>query len=101
MVKESEKKELNLIYDTRLAHYFEVSEKAFKIAEKSVMKGREEDAKEILKMAKCYLEDARHFEKENNKVNAFAAINYAHGWLDAGARLGIFDVSDTELFTIK
>ena len=23
---------------------------------------------------------------------SIAALNYAHGWLDAGARLGLFDV---------
>jgi hypothetical protein len=34
-------------------------------------------------------------------VNAFAALNYAHGWLDAGARLGLFDVDhDSTLFTV-
>lgn len=94
-------KNINLICERRLKHYFEVSEKAFKIAEKSIMKGKEEEAREILKMAKCYLDDARHFDKKKDKVNAFAAINYAHGWLDCGARLGIFDVSDDKLFTIK
>jgi hypothetical protein len=33
-------------------------------------------------------------------VNVFAAVNYAHGWLDCGARLKIFDVRDDKLFTI-
>jgi hypothetical protein len=34
-------------------------------------------------------------------VTAFAALNYAHGWLDAGARLGLFDVGkDNVLFTV-
>ncbi len=34
-------------------------------------------------------------------MNAFAAVNYAHGWLDAGARLGVFDVgADDRLFTL-
>lgn len=100
MVEEC-KKEITLVCKERLRHYFEVSEKAFKIAEKSIMKGKEEEAGEILKMARCYLDDAKHFEKQGHKVNAFGAINYAHGWLDAGARLGIFDVKDDKLFTIK
>ena len=39
-------------------------------------------------------------KKKGNIVNAFAALNYAHGWLDAGARLGIFDVHDSKLFTV-
>ena len=45
--------------------------------------------------------DARHFGKKGDIVTAFAALNYAHGWLDAGARLGLFDVGhDSELFTV-
>ena len=34
-------------------------------------------------------------------VNAFAALNYAHGWLDAGVRLDIFETDDNKLFTVK
>ncbi len=52
-------------------------------------------------MANRYYEDAKHFEKKGDKLTAFAALNYAHGWLDAGARLGLFDVGgDSELFTV-
>jgi len=39
--------------------------------------------------------------KKGDVVNAFACLNYAHGWLDAGARLGLFDVDgDNVLFTV-
>ena len=34
----------------------------------------------------------------NDKVNAFAALNYAHGWLDAGAKIGLWKVENSELF---
>ena len=54
--------------------------------------------KEFIDMIERYLSDAEHFQKKGDLVNAFAALNYAHGWLDAGARLGIFDVHDSELF---
>jgi len=47
------------------------------------------------------LSDAKYFERKKDFVNAFAAINYAHGWLDSGVRLDIFDVNDDKLFTIK
>ena len=58
-------------------------------------------AEDFLDMAKRYYEDAKHFEKKGDIVTAFAALNYAHGWLDAGARLGIFDVEhDSKLFTV-
>ena len=58
-------------------------------------------AEDFLDMAKRYYEDANHFEQKGDYVNAFAALNYAHGWLDAGARIGLFDVGhDSKLFTV-
>ncbi len=58
-------------------------------------------AEVVFDMAKRYFSDAQHFREKGDYVNAFAAVNYAHGWLDAGARLGLFDVGhDSELFTV-
>ncbi|MFH1134392.1 MAG: DUF357 domain-containing protein [Nanoarchaeota archaeon] len=58
-------------------------------------------AEDFLDMAQRYLSDAKHFAQKGDLVNAFAAVNYAHGWLDAGARLGLFDVGhDSRLFTV-
>ena len=52
-------------------------------------------------MAHSYYRDAEHFRKEGDLVNAFAAVNYAHGWLDCGARIGLWDVGgDDRLFTL-
>ena len=34
----------------------------------------------------CY-DDAIHFAAKGDLVNAFAAVNYAHGWLDARAAI--------------
>jgi len=51
-------------------------------------------------MATRYFEDARHFEEKGDFVTAFAALNYAHGWLDAGARIRLFKVTDNRLFTV-
>ena len=51
-------------------------------------------------MVKNYLSDAEHFYEKKDYVNAFAAINYAHGWLDCGASLGVFDVHDSTLFAV-
>ena len=60
-----------------------------------------EVASDFYDMANRYYNDANFFYENDDYVNAFAAINYAHGWLDAGARLGIFDVSeDHRLFTL-
>jgi hypothetical protein len=58
-------------------------------------------ADDFLNMARSYFSDAKHFQASGDLVNAFAAVNYAHGWLDAGARLGLFDVGlDDKLFTL-
>lgn len=58
-------------------------------------------AGDFLNMAESYYKDALHFREKGDLVNAFASVNYAHGWLDAGARLGLFDVGgDHQLFTL-
>ncbi|MFW6375971.1 MAG: DUF357 domain-containing protein [Thermoplasmatota archaeon] len=58
-------------------------------------------AKDFLNMAESYYKDALHFYENDDLVNAFACVNYAHGWLDAGARLGLFDTGgDDQLFTL-
>ena len=51
-------------------------------------------------MARSYSEDARHFREKQDFVRAYGAINYAHAWLDAGARMGLFDTGndDSTLF---
>ena len=41
------------------------------------------------------------FQSNEDFVNAFAALNYAHGWLDSGVRLDVFKVEDDSLFTVK
>ncbi len=58
-------------------------------------------ADDFLSMARAYFEDAEHFYETGDLINAFACVNYAHGWLDAGARLGLWDVDgDDQLFTL-
>ncbi|USZ71637.1 DUF357 domain-containing protein [Natronosalvus halobius] len=60
-----------------------------------------EAAAECDEMARSYLEDGRHFRDEDDLVNALAAFSYGHAWLDAGARIGLFDVpTEGHLFTV-
>jgi len=92
---------MKIITKNKLKKYFNVTETALKKVKENVIKGKENYAKEIIEMVENYLSDAKHFEKKEDFVNAFAAINYAHGWLDAGVRLDVFDVKDDKLFTIK
>jgi hypothetical protein len=91
----------NKITKEKIEKYKNLTKKALEKAKKSVIAGKEFYAKEIIEMVSNYLSDAEHFEKKGDFVNAFAALNYSHGWLDAGVRLDVFDVDDDKLFTIK
>ena len=90
----------NEITKEKLDKYFDLTSRALGEVKKNIISGREKDANEIIEMVTNYLSDAKHFEGKGDWVNAFAALNYAHGWLDAGVRLGMFDVSDDSLFTV-
>ena len=85
----------------KLKKYFEVTEKALTKVKENIISGKEDHAKEIIDMVENYLSDAKHFKSKEDAVNAFAALNYAHGWLDSGVRLDVFNVKDDKLFTIK
>jgi len=59
-------------------------------------------SEDFLSMARAYYEDAKHFHERGELEKALANVNYAHGWLDAGARIGLFDVGgDDTLFTLS
>lgn len=91
------------ITEEKLDKYFEITGKALKMCEHHMDKKdktRHSQAKDFFDMASRYYSDANHFKKQNDYVLAFAALNYAHGWLDAGARIGLFDVHDSTLFTV-
>ncbi|MDD1768743.1 MAG: DUF357 domain-containing protein [Methanomassiliicoccales archaeon] len=91
------------ISEERLDKYVEITRNALaklKIACPPRSFGRK-IADDFVQMAVSYFEDAEHFKQKGDFVNAFACVNYAHGWLDCGARLGLFDVGeDDKLFTL-
>lgn len=93
---------MDTITEVKLKKYFQITKNAFDMAKKSGNRLKEfkEQREDFLDMIERYIKDAEHFEKKGEIVDAFAALNYAHGWLDAGARLGIFDVHDSKLFTV-
>ncbi|MCD4666949.1 DUF357 domain-containing protein [archaeon] len=91
---------MDTITKEKLDKYFNITKTALEKAQNSEEKVNLENARvEFINMVESYLKDAKYFEEKNDFVNAFACLNYAHGWLDAGARLGIFDVHDSKLFT--
>ena len=83
-----------------LEKYFKITRDALREAKNSPENVEINDTtrKKFIDTVERYLQDAEHFEKKGDIARAFAALNYAHGWLDAGAELGIFDVDNSELF---
>lgn len=83
-------------YERLLAAALEAAEPTDR-PEASIVEG----AEECLEMARSYLEDGRHFRELDDPVNALASFSYGHGWLDAGARLGVLSVPrEGHLFTV-
>ena len=87
------------VSEERLDHYFAVTGEALEKV-REAPRGDEKQAEDFLDMASRYYADAKHFRQQGEWVLAFAALNYAHGWLDAGARIGLFKVYDSRLFTV-
>ncbi len=90
----------DIVTKERLAKYAGYTERGLAAARAAIDATREAQARDFLDMAQRYHDDARHFEANGDLVTAFAALNYAHGWLDAGARIGLFQVKDSTLFTV-
>lgn len=93
----------NIISEEKLDRYIFLTSSAMEKLKITLPKKThlQKAAKDYLDMANRYYNDALHFKKIGKYVECFAALNYSHGWLDAGARMGLFDVEyDDFLFTV-
>ena len=91
----------NTITQEKLNSYFSITKEALDKAKDAFDSARQEQAEDFFDMAERYYNDARYFlDKKKDMVLAFAALNYAHGWLDPDARIGLFKVTDSRLFTV-
>ena len=94
---------MNEISEEKILKYLDTTKRALekiKIAVPEKSYGRKM-AEDFENMARSYYNDAVHFKETGDYINAFASVNYAHGWLDCGARIGLFDVDgDYVLFTL-
>ncbi|HLC46456.1 MAG TPA: DUF357 domain-containing protein [Candidatus Nanoarchaeia archaeon] len=89
----------NIVTQEKLKKYFSITLEALEKVKSSTMDAaRKAQAEDFLDMAQRYFDDAKHFEKKGEVVLAYGALNYAHAWLDAGARIGLFKVKDSRLF---
>ena len=91
---------MELVTKDRFEKYLNISKEALNEAKKSPENVDITDSsrKEFIDTVERYISDAEHFAASGDIVTAFAALNYAHGWLDAGVKIGIFDVDNEELF---
>ena len=91
---------INVISKGKLEKYFDITGEAIDKVKDKIDNTRKKEAEDFLDMAERYFSDALHFYNKGDWVNAFAAVNYSHAWLDAGARIGLFKVKDSRLFTV-
>jgi hypothetical protein len=88
--------------EERLLKYLEITRIALEKVKivppsRSFLQGGAED---MLKMAQTYYADALHFQGQGDAPRALAAVSYAHGWIDAGVRLGLlYGGEDDQIFT--
>lgn len=86
-----------------LERYLALTREALEIVtagppDRSFLRGASDD---LLSMARAYLQDAESFAAAGDRDRALAAVSYAHGWLDAGVRLGLLDGrGDDRRFTL-
>ena len=89
--------------EERLDHYLALTARAG--ADSTPLVAADSDAgrqlQVLLRMADDYSSDATHFKEKGDYVRSFAAINYAHAWIDAAVKLRLLDGhGDDELFTL-
>lgn len=91
------------VSDALLDKYFDLTDRALAKA-KTAAPARSHLrrlAEDFRTMAESYRKDAADLRRKGDLPRALGAVYYAHAWLDAGARLGLFDVGgDDQLFTL-
>jgi len=80
----------------KLEKYIKLTDKALKEAKNTKSK----KAKILIEMAENYYKDALYFKSKKDYINAFAAINYAHAFLDAAALLKLIKSKNRKLFMV-
>jgi uncharacterized protein len=84
----------NIITAEKLNKYFKLTSTALKMAKikKTLSKKDRKTCEQFIDFCQRYLFDAKHFKEKGEWVTAFAALNYAHAWLDAAAIAGWLDI---------
>lgn len=88
------------VLEEKVNRYRELLERAIKDVKIAAPQPLHDVAEDYLMMAKSYYQDGVHFQEKEDLINALACFSYGHAWLDAGVRLGVFDVKNKMLFAI-
>ncbi len=94
--------DIQIELEQKVERYKSLTAKALQKVAISAAKGTKEHdiAKDYLKMAQNYYDDACHFQEKGDLLTSLASFSYAHAWLDAGVRAAILDAKgDSRLFT--
>ncbi|HLC73487.1 MAG TPA: DUF357 domain-containing protein [Candidatus Nanoarchaeia archaeon] len=88
------------ITEEKLQKYIDITKEALEKIKITKNKKLIMKANELLNLSRCYYSDSIFFKNKGDFINAFAAINYAHAFLDAGVILKLFIVNDSKLFMV-
>ncbi len=103
ITKSNANQSLERALETKVARYESLTKKGLEKISILARKGSKEYAiaLDFISMAQNYFNDAKHFRAHGEMLISLAAFSYAHAWLDAGVRAGLFDgKGDDQLFTL-
>lgn len=91
------------VTEEKLKKYLDITEKALQVLKVLPPEGSQlqKAADDLLMMATSYFQDACYYKEKGDYVTAFACVNYAHGYIDAGVRLGLFLGDDSGIFAFE
>lgn len=91
------------VTEEKITTYLAVTEKALSVLKVLPPEGStlRKVAEDILMMATSYFNDARYYKEKADYVTAFACVNYAHGYIDSGVRMGLFMGDGSGLFAFE
>jgi len=83
---------MDKVTEKKIKKYLDLTKKA--IAGVEIVKDKgpewEQNALKYLDMANRYYSDSKFYREKGDLVTSFAAVNYAHAWIDAGVMIGLF-----------
>lgn len=91
------------VTEEKITKYLSVTEKALSVLKVLPPEGSQlrKAADDLLLMATSYYKDACYYKEKGDYVTAFACVNYAHGYIDAGVRLGLFLGDNSGIFAFE